>query len=345
MERNPLMRALLGFVLLLGLAPALHAQRQLHTVRGAVKDTEGAGVANVEILLESPSRSTRTDTTGRFALDSVPEGERRILVRRIGYLALRFTVKVPQAPADTLRVIMVQIPQQLAPIDVQVERKGIYGVVGDTAYHALPGTLVEVLGARIADTTDERGRFAFEALKERQFVLRVSRVGYYGRLITVDYTGKGRDLSVFLTPYSKGTFDWANSPEALVALPDLAVRLAMEPKRYRMTREELDRFGSMALCDIPRIRSQVGADPNIIMRGSTWLRNGNLCAYTADQLDLVEWGGDPCKEAWKSIADVLGLYCGPQRGVRLQASGSGSSRSIATVLPDRRKGYVVLWPR
>ena len=334
MDRNRLMRFLLGSALLLGAAPALPAQRQLHTVRGAVKDTEGAGVSNVEILLESPGRSARTDTAGRFSLDSVPEGDRRILVRRIGYLALRFTVKVPQAPADTLRIIMVQIPQQLAPIDVQVERKGIYGVVGDTAYHALPGTLVEILGARIADTTDERGRFSFEGLKERHFVLRVSRVGYYGRLISVDYTGKGRDLSVFLTQYSTGTFDWANSREAAIALPDLAIRLAMEPKRYRMTREELDRFGSLALCDIPRIRMQAGADPNIILRGSTWFRNADLCAYSADQLDLVEWGQDPCKEAWKSIADILGLSCGPQRMAALYSTR-----------PAQRKGYVVLWPR
>lgn len=326
------MRFLLGLILILGIAPRLQAQRQLHTVRGVVKDTEGAAVPDVEILLESPRRGARSDAAGRFVLDSVPQGERRLLVRRIGYLALNYTVTVPQAPADTLRFIMLRLPQQLAPVDVVVERKGIYGVVGDTGYHALPGTLVEILGARIADTTDERGRFAFEKLKEQHYVLRVSRVGYFGRLISVDYTGRGRDFSVFLTEYSKGTFDWANSREAAIALPDLSIRLAMEPKRTRMTREELQRFGTMALCDIPRIRAQAGADPDIILRGSTWFRNADLCAWSADQLDLVEWGPDPCKEAWKSIADVLGAYCGPQRMTSLYAR-----------TPPKRKGYVVLW--
>jgi hypothetical protein len=334
MERNPLFRSLLALLLMQGVAPDLEAQRQLHTVRGAVKDTEGAAVQNVEIILETPLRSTRTDAAGHFALDSVPEGERRFLVRRIGYLALRYSVRVPQAPADTLRIIMIHVPQQLAPIDVQVERKGIYGVVGDTAYHALPGTLVEILGARIADTTDERGRFSFEGLKQRQYVLRVSREGYYGRMISVDYTGKGRDFSVFLTEYNRGTFDWANSREAAIALPDLAIRLAMEPKRYRMTREELQRFGTMALCDIPRIRSQVGPEPNVVLRGITWYRNVDLCSWSADQLDLVEWGADPCKEAWKSIAEVLSMYCGPQRMTALYSTK-----------PSQRKGYVVLWPR
>jgi hypothetical protein len=303
-------------------------------VRGVVKDTEGAAVPDVEILLESPKHGTRTDAAGRFALDSVPQGERRLLVRRIGYLALKYTITVPQAPADTLRFIMLHLPQQLAAIEVQVERKGIFGVVGDTAYHALPGTLVEILGARIADTTDLQGRFAFEGLKERHFVLRVSRVGYYGRLISVDYTGTGRDFSVFLTEYSKGTFDWANSREAAIALPDLSIRLAMEPRRTRMTREELQRFGTMALCDIPKIRSLIGSTPSIILRGSTWYRNADLCGWSADQLDLVEFGSDPCKEAWKSIADVLGTYCGPQRMTSLYAR-----------TPPKRGGYVILWPR
>ena len=315
-------------------APAAMPQRELYIVRGYVKDTQGAPVPDVEIIMDSPRRVSRSDPRGYFLLDSVPVGKRRLTARRIGYLPVSPPVLVPQLVDDTLQIIMIQQAHQLAPIDVQVERKGIYGVVGDTAYHALPGTLVEVLGGEIADTTDAQGRFGFDGLRERHYVLRVSRVGYFGRLISVDHGGKGRDLSVFLTPYSTGSYDWANSREALIALPDLAARLAMEPKRNRMTREELDRYGTAAVCDIPRIRSQVGQDPDIVLRGVTWYRMANLCAWTADQLDLLEWGGDPCKESWKSIADVLTLYCGPQRQSSLYAR-----------TPNKRKGYVVLWPR
>ena len=60
MERNPVSWLVLGLLLAAGLAVPLEAQRPLHTVRGLVKDTEGAPVAGVEIILESPRRMTTT---------------------------------------------------------------------------------------------------------------------------------------------------------------------------------------------------------------------------------------------------------------------------------------------
>jgi carboxypeptidase family protein len=333
MPKSLVVLALLGAA---GLAKPVAAQRELYTVRGYVKDTEGALVPEVEITLESPRRITRTDSRGYFRLDSIPEGVRRLRARRIGYLAVNPVIVVPHPGKDTLEIIMLQMPQLLDAIEVKVNRKGIYGVVGDSAYRALPGTLVELLGARLADTTDEQGRFAFEEIKDyRHFVLRVSRVGYYGRLISVDHD-KGREFSIFLSEYKQGSFDWANSREAGSALADLATRLAMEPRRTRMTREELTRFGTMALCDIPKVRSIVGRDPSIILRGTTWYRAASLCAWNADQIDLLEWGGDPCKEAWKSIAEVLSVWCGPAPGRII---------SLYAAPPGRRGGYVVIWPR
>lgn len=335
MERNPVRWLGLALLLAFGLAAPITAQRQLHTVRGLVKDTEGAPVAGVEIILESPRRTTTTGADGRFALDSVPEGTRRLMARRIGYLAVSPRFEVPQAPGVSLEITILAAPQQLAPVVVEVERTGIYGVVGDTAYRALAGTLVEILGARIADTTDSLGRFSFGELKnDRHYVIRVSKVGYMARLISVDLSKRGQEYSIFLNEYKRGAYDWANSVMAAGALADLSARLAMEPKRTRMTRKELERYGTMAVCDIPRVRSIVGEEPNIIYRGNNWIRQANLCAFSADQLDLLEWGGDPCRESWKSIAEVLGLYCGPQRQTSLYGTA-----------PGKRKAYVVVWPR
>jgi len=335
MDRILVPRLCFAVLLATGLATPLEAQRPLHTVRGLVKDTEGAPVAGVEIILESPRRMTTSGADGRFALDSVPEGTRRLMARRIGYLAVSPRFEVPQAPGVSLEIVILAAPQQLAPVVVEVERTGIYGVVGDTAYRALAGTLVEILGARIADTTDSLGRFSFGELKnDRHYVIRVSKVGYLARLISVDLSKRGQEYSIFLSEYRRGTSDWANSVMAAGALADLSARLAMEPKRTRMTRKELERYGTMAVCDIPRVRSIVGDDPNIIYRGNNWIRQANLCAFSADQLDLLEWGGDPCRESWKSIAEVLGIYCGPQRQTSLYGSA-----------PGKRKAYVVVWPR
>jgi len=228
-----------------------------YTIRGRVLDLEGAAIQGVELILENPRLSVMSAADGGFLIEGVPSGRRKLTVRRIGYLPVNPILNVPQGPRDSLRIYMIPLPQQLAPIDVKVERKGIYGVVGDTGYHALPGTLVEVLGGRIADTTDEHGRFAFPDLRDGQYMLRFSQVGYYGRLLTVDLYKKGRDFSIILDEYRKGR-DWANSLEANAALADLSVRLATEFRRFRMTREELERYGSAALCDIPKIRSLLG---------------------------------------------------------------------------------------
>jgi len=335
MERNPVRWLGLALLLAFGLAAPITAQRQVHTVRGLVKDTEGTPVAGVEIILESPRRTTTTGADGRFALDSVPEGTRRLMARRIGYLAVSPRFEVPQAPGVSLEITILAAPQQLAPVVVEVERTGIYGVVGDTAYRALAGTLVEILGARIADTTDSLGRFSFGELKnDRHYVIRVSKVGYMARLISVDLSKKGQEYSIFLNEYKRGAYDWANSVMAAGALADLSARLAMEPKRTRMTRKELERYGTMAVCDIPRVRSIVGGNPSIIYRGNIWLRQANLCAFNADDIDLLEWGSDPCRESWKAIAAVLGVWCVTQR----QTSLYGNS-------PPKRSAYVVVWPR
>lgn len=329
--------ALLVFVCAgLGAAAPLAAQRELHTVRGVVTDTDGRPVQGAEVLLDSRKRAATTDAAGRFLLDSVPAGNRRLLVRRVGFLPVQPPVRVPQAPGDSLTVVLVAFAQQLDPIVVDVGKRGIYGVVGDTGYRALPGTVVELIGAARYVTTDSTGRFAFDDLKERQYMLRVSRAGYLARLLPVDLTGKGRELSVFLHEYRPGTMDWANSLEAAGALEDLGHRLALEPKRYRMTRDELVRYGTAALCDIPRIRSVVGQEANIIMRGTTWYRSASLCGWTAEQVDLLEWGSDPCKETWKSIADVLGIYCGANPARML---------SLYATTPELRRPWVVVWPR
>lgn len=317
--------------LLLFLPAALPAQS--HTVRGVVRTTDGVPIPGAEVQLESPRMATTTDALGGFRLENVPEGNRRLLVRRIGFLAMHPRVKVPQAPGDSLVILMLQLAQELAPIVVEAEAPGIRGVVGDTGFRALPGTVVELLGSREYRTTDSTGRFAFQDVRPGHYMLRVSRQGYVGRLLPLELVKRGQEFSILLREHKVGEFDWANSREAAVALPDLSTRLAMEPKRTRMTRADLARYGTMPLCEIPRVRSLVGEAPSIIMRGVHYMRNADFCAWTADQIDLIEFGADPCRESWKSIADVLGVYCGPSRAVSLYAK-----------VPGRRNGYVVLWP-
>jgi hypothetical protein len=347
------MRRILPAVLLLaaGSGLPLAAQERADAILGVVRDTALKPLAGIEVLLLSPRRSTTTDAAGRFRLDDVPNGMRHLLVRRIGFLPVHPAVRVPQSPSETLGVVLLPAPQFLPPVIVETERAGVRGVVGDTAFHALPDALVELLGARLADTTDQGGRFAFESLPERQYMLRVSRVGYVSRLISIDLAKRGQEYSIFLEEYRPGLFDWQTSHEAAFALPELATRLAMEPRRNRMTRAELERYGSMALCEVPRlrfIRPATGRrrpadplptppEPNIVMRGRSWLKNVSLCGWTADEVDLLEWGQDPCNESAKTIAEAMGIYCGPAARV---VSAFGETPSLGG-----RGPYVVIWPR
>ena len=331
----------------LSAGPAV-AQDRAHAILGVVRDTAGKPLPGIEVLLLSPKRSTVTDASGHFRLDEVPNGVRNLLVRRIGYLPVHPTVRVPQNPADTLLVTLLPAPQFLPPVIVETERPGVRGVVGDTAYHALPGAVVELLGARLSDTTDKGGRFAFENLRPGQYMLRVTRPGYIARMLSVELTKLGQEYSIFLQEFRPGYFDWAQSREAAWALPDLATRLVTEPRRNRMTRAELARYGTTALCDIPRLRTIVpptarrragtpAGDPNILLRGRTWIKFASLCGWSADEIDLVEWGPDPCREAAKTIAEAMGIYCGPAARV---VTLYGEPPSLSG-----RGPYVVLWPR
>jgi len=339
---SPLAATLALLAVLSGALP-LAAQERARAILGVVRDTAGLPLPGIDVLLLSPRRAASTDAQGRFRLDSVPNGERHLLVRRIGYLPVHPSVRVPQAENDTLHVTLLPAPQLLPTLIVEAERPGVRGVVGDSGYHALPGTLVELLGARIADTTDERGRFAFDNLRQGHYVLRVSRVGFVARLLAIDLEKKGQEYSIFLTEYHPGSFDWANTNDAASALSELATRLAMEPRRNRMTRQELEVYGTASLCEIPRLRSlfrdrrgRARGDPSVLLHGTDWIKNASLCGWSADELDLLEWGDDPCSDASKSIPYRLGVDCGANPGRIISLYGT---------VPALRTAWVSLWPR
>jgi hypothetical protein len=306
----------------------LAAQQPLHLVRGVVKDTDMAPVAGVEVLIAGRSRSATTDAQGRFVLDSVPGGKVRLTVRRVGYLAIHPTVSVPQPPDETLEVILLPFAQQLEPLQVDIPRRAVSGVVGDTGYRAIPGATVELVGAKREVLTDSTGRFSFDDLKSGHYMLRVARAGYQTRVVGVDLTGAGRDYSIFMHKLRPGRVEWADSRQAIWALEGLSLRLSMEPKRNRMTRDELVRYGTTALCDIPRIRALVRDYPTVIMRGTDRLIGAELCGWSADQMDLIEWGGNACRVVG-GVAQAAGSGCGPR--------GALSAR--------QQSSFVILWPR
>jgi hypothetical protein len=65
---------------------------------------------------------------------------------------------------------------------------------------------------------------------------------------------------------------------------------------------------------------------------------GGLCGWRVDEVELVEFGNNVCKEQTKTIADLLKIYCGPlgTRGPTTMGNSSG--------LPGRQS-CVVIWEK
>jgi hypothetical protein len=319
-----------------GIPMSAGAQAPLWTVRGVVHDTAGAPLEGAQVVLGR--RPATTNAQGVFSVDSIRPGNYTIMIRRVGYTPIHGRVDITPRPAD-LEYALVPAPLLLPTIDVEGRRTGIYGVVSDPSHHAAVGARVQVLGARGGEAlTDSLGRFAFPAADRGVYMVRFTFPGYRERRLTVELKrGEGRELAIQLMPSLDPPFrgdEWA--------LKDLRLRLAMGLRRERFTAAQLERYGSGSLCTVPL--EGVRLFPFIIVNGTNLYRNMPrefLCFWRADEVELVEFGTDTCREASNSISYLVGAWCGNSRrsvprgimgGRRISTQGSGGS-------------YVVIWEK
>jgi hypothetical protein len=268
------------------LTTPLAAQRPMQTVRGVVRDTAGAPLPGADILLGS--RKAVTNELGVFRIDSLPVGEYPLTIRMVGYEPVRSRVAVVAAEPTELEYLMVPTPFLLDPVIVEGRRTGIWGVVGDTAYRAAPGATVQVLGTRGGTMqTDSMGRFGFPEADRGPYMVRVTMPGYAERLFLVELTrGEGRELAVMLTPGR------AAGNRAEWALHALEETLVWGEPRLRLTRSELARYGTLSLCNLPRIAQldgRTGRDLTVILNGTTIVRTFSLCSWRIDEIDLIQF--------------------------------------------------------
>lgn len=187
---------------------------QAIVLSGSVVSDSRQAVDNALVSLDPDERPrvTRTDDSGRFVFTDVAMGMHTVRVNGIGFTPVKKLVFV--GSADTSLVItMHAAPASLDTIRVSTTREGVFGFVGDLAtYRALPGTVVHVIGAEAADTTDSTGRYDLPAVPSgRTYVVRMTHPGYTARTIAVSMPRHdGYDLSVFLHSTSEPRHD---SPE------------------------------------------------------------------------------------------------------------------------------------
>lgn len=335
----------LTFVLLLvGPWARAAAQQPLQSIQGVVRDTSGAPLVGAEVVLGQ--RRTETGPQGLFRIDSLRPGQYSLTVRLVGYTPVRSRVAVVAVEPTQVEYFLVRAPYLLPTMVVAANRTGLYGAVGDTAFQAIHGARVLVGGEHGGEVrTDSAGRFAFPLLDGGQYMVRVTFPGYTERRFMVQLKrGEGRELGVLLAPSPD-----APSRADEVALVDLGKRLALGLERERLTTEQLGRYTSMPLCDVPRIRSELGRDPNV---GFLLSLNGvsvdrmadlsRLCAWRADEVELVEFGTDVCRDITGTIPELAGAWCsGRSRNVPRSLAGTG--QRVGTQAAGTR--YVVIWEK
>jgi hypothetical protein len=333
-----------GALALLCLAGAAHAQEPLQSLRGIVRDTAGGpiGGANVSV----GTRHTTTNREGTFRVDSLRPGQYPVTVRMIGYSPVRSRIAILAGEPTEVEYFLVPAPVLLPAVVVEGRRTGLFGSVGDTAYRAIMGARVQVAGPRGGETrTDSMGRFAFPAADAGQYVIRVTFPGYTERRLALGLQrGEGRELAFLLSPSPETT-----SLAADEAIQGLGSRLTTGLERERLMGDQLVRYESMPLCEVPRIVAEIGRSHEVTIAFSlngvtidTTATLSQLCAWRADEVELVEFGKDTCAEVTQSIAMLAGSWCsGRARAVPRTMLGTGQRIRAQSA----GMKYVIVWEK
>ncbi|MDZ4674068.1 MAG: carboxypeptidase-like regulatory domain-containing protein [Gemmatimonadota bacterium] len=273
----------LGAMLLPGAAEA----QTPPSIRGRVLDTGGRPLEGVEILLAGVARSVSTNAAGRFVFDSLSTRDYALTARLPGYGPARTRVAVKSAPPTEVELRMEPRPQVLETIVVEGIRRGLYGVVSDSARQPVVGARVDVHGGGTSQLTDTTGRFAFPELKGGDYTLVASQNGRSGHPLYVTVPNRGAIEVVLFATRQDGPRD---PPEMYWIYHDMGVRLWRYPANTHMNGEELRRSAGKRLCDIPRLRSVVNGDlATVVLNGVEVLFQWSLCEIDVDEVGMIEW--------------------------------------------------------
>lgn len=175
------------------------------TLVGVVADSAGTPIRDATVFVAELKRSVVTRANGSFRYDSVKAGTYTISARAVGFIANAGKVTVG-AEGGTVIIEMTRVSWGLPAITTKADRGGLSGVIGDTAYRALAGARVRVMGSGAGATvTDDEGAF-FLPVKPGRYMVRIQREGYAQQVVSVTVPEKeGRRISAWLAPSDQRT--------------------------------------------------------------------------------------------------------------------------------------------
>ena len=345
--------ALVGLWFILALP--LSAQQAAQPVVGTVRDTAGAPLEGADVLVGG--RRVTTNAQGAFRVDSLRSGPHVLSIRRVGYQPLRVRIEITGSEPVRGNYVLIRAAVQLPPVVVEARRTGIYGTVADSGLQPLPGAKVQVSGAEGGEMiADSAGYFNFPKADRGQYLVRVTLAGHRERRFLVELKrGQGRELAIRMSPSAERI-----SLAGEEAVKALGQRLAVNLARERMGGVDLARYESLGLCDVNKIRADVGRGPDaqtLLILNGVWIVGlvpvSSLCSWRADEVALVEFGSDICRDATRTIPDLVNAWCesippsGRARSVpRSIMSGGGRVRTqnLGGGLAGGRS-FVVIWEK
>jgi hypothetical protein len=283
----------LGFLLLLGisLSPLMVAAQGIaprpagpNTLSGMVTDTLGQPIANADVLIAELRRRTRTASDGAFRFDSVKAGSYSVSARSIGYVARSYRVNV-RDDGGSVYIRMIRIGISLPSMITTAERGGLSGIIGDTAYRAMAGVRVTVMGTSSTAFTDSAGAF-FLALKPGRYMGRLDLEGHTRQLIGVTIPeNEGRRIAAWMAPQ----FSASNAQEGanLFELNQRLMRMSPASSKY-FSREDMERQGIADLQELARRWAVGPISPDCFVRVNGGPRQVALWELTAADLEFVE---------------------------------------------------------
>jgi hypothetical protein len=271
----------------------------------------------------------------------------------VGYTPLRSQVTV-QAGDTEISYVLHPAPQVLSTIRVEARQVVIHGTVADSVLKPIAGVKVQLAGRGGGETTtDNDGRFSFPAVREGPYMVRAAAAGYTEKRVFVELDNqKGVELAIRLRSSRQ-----IESRAEVTAIHDLGRRLVANLPSDRLAESQLERYGTLSLCDIPGIASKVKSPTyglTIILNGTNIMENmstHDLCSWQASEVELVEFGSTVCRDVTRSLVDMLSVWCTRFNEPRARSTndrrmvldGGNSSRRIKT---QKTGGpFVVIWER
>jgi len=276
------------------------------TLAGIVRDSAGAPIADVEVVLRDANGATRTNARGEFTLTPQAPGSYGVWFRRLGFRSIEYAWHAGTGERTEIAVTLFAIPRRLDPVVVRADedkqaasRASLLGLVLDTSGVAIPEAEVQLVGADVVGTTRANGGFLFKPLAVGSYVLRARKLGYAPAMVTLQLVkGDDHEVVVYMRPLAGNLDPFVVTERSGYGRDQIAYNELEKRKRFQTFQTRL--FGPEDL------KSFYGVDLGIatIRMGL----NGTRQSIASQQVRSISGGGAPRR------LDPRGLGAGIESG-------------------------------